>query len=548
MVWGLFPVDPLSGEDKYYIFSKGTYKIGRKGCDIIINKDKGVSRIHAELTFDATPPLSTSRRNKKGSPPDTTSSFVICLKDCSKYGTFIKTDDSGGTKDKVHELPNKERILNDGDVVITFGTGAATYRLSLIPLVFYFCPSFKVDRSVQDAVSSIGARIAPTLSDECTHVLVEPRMQVNEALLNAVLAQKPIILTDWIKLLAEKSIRSEFPGNSQYRPSVMVEEAALVDVMEPNVREKCLQGFTFVLEPTETYRFGSSFSSLLKVCGAETVAIAEISSMSQDSQYGETNQRMICVIPISSGDKFGRLKHLSLLSRVNEMDLISAVMSGNLPSTSLIPPSVVISSSCSTDETVVADSDVEEEEETTSSVHMIDATEKAETPEKPAAAAVVVIEEESPVTIVEETNERKTVNLSSADTEMKDVYSCDVTIRRREHNDEPECGNSEVIYTQHLIVRDLRSIRNVRSTEVEGVVDFKRFRKGNVISGNSFSSLIPFAKDPYKEYDTGGEVTDFMKEEKKRKQREAVAEDLFNNEKARKRGTAGSIRGFLSRG
>lgn len=29
------------------------------------------------------------------------------------------------------------------------------------------------------------------------------------------------------------------------------------------------------------YRFGSSFSSLLKLCGAETVAVAEISSMSQ---------------------------------------------------------------------------------------------------------------------------------------------------------------------------------------------------------------------------------------------------------------------------
>lgn len=33
-----------------------------------------------------------------------------------------------------------------------------------------------------------------------------------------------------------------------------------------------------------------------------------------------------------------------------------------------------------------------------------------------------------------------------------------------------------------------------------------------------------------REYDSG-EVTDFMKEEKKRKQKEAIAEDLFNNEK-----------------
>ncbi|CAA7038622.1 unnamed protein product [Microthlaspi erraticum] len=221
-----------------------------------------------------------------------------------------------------------------------------------------------------------GAHISTTLSEECTHVLIDSRMQVNEALVNAILAKKSIILTNWVKLLAEKSIRSEFPGNSQYRPSVMVEEA-LVDVMEPNVREACLEGFTFVLEPTDTYRFGSSFSSLLKVCGAETVDTADISSMSQDSQDGETN-RMICVIPKSSGDKFGHLKHLSLLSRVKEMDLLCAILSGNLPSTSLIPPSVVISSSCSTDETVVADSDAEEEE-TTSSVHMIDATEKTET-------------------------------------------------------------------------------------------------------------------------------------------------------------------------
>lgn len=86
---------------------------------------------------------------------------------------------------------------------------------------------------------------------------------------------------------------------------------------------------------------------------------------------------------------------------------------------------------------------------------------------------------------------------------------------------------------------------------------------------NRFVSVIN------REYDSA-EVTDFMKEEKKRKQMEAVAEDLFNNEKvstlpssyitnleinpalfftclyrnvqARKRGTARnqSIRGFLS--
>lgn len=95
------------------------------GCDIIINKDKGVSRIHAELTFDA-----TSRRNKSSE-----TSFAIRLKDCSKYGTFVKTDLR--TKEKVHDLPNKEKIIKDGDL-ITFGTDSATYRYSRLVSVMCF--------------------------------------------------------------------------------------------------------------------------------------------------------------------------------------------------------------------------------------------------------------------------------------------------------------------------------------------------------------------------------------------------------------------------
>lgn len=31
-------------------------------------------------------------------------------------------------------------------------------------------------------------------------MLLEPRMQVNEALVNAIIAKKPIILTDWVKV------------------------------------------------------------------------------------------------------------------------------------------------------------------------------------------------------------------------------------------------------------------------------------------------------------------------------------------------------------
>ena len=48
----------------------------------------------------------------------------VRIRDCSKYGTFV--DKNLGRKEKVHEFPNKETTLEDGDL-ISFGTGNANY-------------------------------------------------------------------------------------------------------------------------------------------------------------------------------------------------------------------------------------------------------------------------------------------------------------------------------------------------------------------------------------------------------------------------------------
>lgn len=52
-------------------------------------------------------------------------SSKVIIRDCSKYGTFINKN--LGSKEKVHEFPNKETMLKDGNLV-SFGTGNATYR------------------------------------------------------------------------------------------------------------------------------------------------------------------------------------------------------------------------------------------------------------------------------------------------------------------------------------------------------------------------------------------------------------------------------------
>lgn len=89
------------------------------GCDVIVNKDKGVSRIHAEIVVDEMASVG-SLQNKSSNI-----SSKVRIRDCSKYGTFIIKNT--GSKEKVHECPNKETSLKDGDLV-SFGTGNATYR------------------------------------------------------------------------------------------------------------------------------------------------------------------------------------------------------------------------------------------------------------------------------------------------------------------------------------------------------------------------------------------------------------------------------------
>lgn len=57
-------------------------------------------------------------------------SSKVRIRDCSKYGTFINKNLD--LKENVHEFPNKEALLKDGDLV-SFGTGNATYRFQVFP-------------------------------------------------------------------------------------------------------------------------------------------------------------------------------------------------------------------------------------------------------------------------------------------------------------------------------------------------------------------------------------------------------------------------------
>lgn len=85
---------------------------------MIVNKDKGVSRVHAEIVIEEMICLEHSQKSSNVASK-------VRIRDCSKYGTFINKNLN--SKEKVHDFPDKETMLKDGDLV-SFGTGCATYR------------------------------------------------------------------------------------------------------------------------------------------------------------------------------------------------------------------------------------------------------------------------------------------------------------------------------------------------------------------------------------------------------------------------------------
>ncbi|XP_030520749.2 nijmegen breakage syndrome 1 protein [Rhodamnia argentea] len=569
MVWGLFPADSLSGEEKYYVFSKGTYKVGRKGCDIIINKDKGVSRIHAEITVAAmtnTSPLAIE---------SSASSAKVLIRDCSKYGTFINKH--LGSPEKVHEFPNKEATLKDCDMV-SFGTGNAIYRFCFVPLVFYVVCSESPSsfHFLEEKVSSIGGLVTENCRD-CTHVLVDHFIQVEESLLDAVVAKKHFVLSSWLEYLAEKKVLNEIPSYTSHLPTI-VAEGASVKVAEPKTRETCLGGYTFLLEPTQMYKFGDRLQMLLGVAGAKIISVNEFHFSSQASEF--ENKQVVYVMPRRTVDS--RSSKVSLLFRVNELDLVCAVLSGHLDTSSLISPAVIVSSSCSTDETVVADSEADDETATSmhvaSPVHLekhavlnhsgkaspngvvADSENDDAVGNKYSCDDIVAkcdrtatsMHPTSPVHLEKPTMPKDSgkasrncvVAVSEDDHAMRECINNNIVIKS-DRTDESAEGSSDIIYSQDLIVRRT-TLPAISSVDGSGV-NFKCFRKKNTPSGNSFDNLVPFSKFPYKESDYGNEqLEESVREEKKRKQMEAMAEDLFNNDKGRKRGVAGSLRRLLT--
>ncbi|KAG9441956.1 hypothetical protein H6P81_017810 [Aristolochia fimbriata] len=510
MVWCLSPVNSFQGAQTYYIFSAGTYTVGRKGCDISVQADIGISREHAKIVVRA--------MTSSGSPQQMSTGFLtdVIVRDSSKYGTFVNKE--AGSQ-KVKDLPDRQTNLKIGDL-LQFGT--AIFRFSYVSLIFFIHGSKQTQRdySLQEAISSIGACATHKWNSECTHVIADEFSSVTDNLIDAISEKTPVVHTNWIKVLAEKNIRNEFPSCSLYSVNLKL-EGETVELAGPEVRERCLDRHTFVMGSTHLYKFGANLQLLLRSCSGRVLTVNQFCSDGPSSPDG-ANDLVLLVIPAGSVKEFDCSRQLSSLSRVDELKLVAATLSGYLDPSIITAPSIQVASSNSTDETIVADSDVEVDTATSNQVAL-------------ASQSEVIKQEEIPKDTVSMMLQKIFV--------PSDKMETATTVEKRVKDDEPETSeqqNSDIIYSSNLIVRDLNGPTVPQSKSNQKEVNFKRFRKRDIPSGNSFRDLISFCKDPYKEADQESDLREFIREEKKRKQMEAVAEDLFHNEKVKKRGSAKS--------
>ncbi|KAH0456210.1 hypothetical protein IEQ34_014117 [Dendrobium chrysotoxum] len=523
MVWGLVPADALRGAQKYYILAPGTYKVGRKDCDIIVQMDPSVSRLHAEIVVDQ---MISSEIFHAGS---TKSNSHVRIRDSSKFGTFVNKE--LGPK-AVRLCQGEEATLIEGDIV-TFGTGNASFRFCCVPLrIFIHRPMRGQLRSIQSIASSIGATVTSNWSTECTHTLVNESSLVTTELIEAILAKQLVILVHWFEVLAEKNICTEFPSCTAYLPTLNLEDNM--------IRENCLDGYLFVLGSChKQYKFGDKLQLLLEMIGAKFVGADEYLLDSQTSTVKENN-RMVLVVSGESTSEFNNSRGFSSLCRISDVKLMVAILSGNLDSSLIEVPSIVISSSHSTDETIVADSDVETD---TALSTQAGTNIKSETTKDNYTGDDDTSGKHEDEEHVKNSDVKETANCMPIEEDV-------ILIRKFNKSDASDIGrheNSDILYSQDLIVRNTITSVQPMSSKASSV-NFKCFRKRETVSGNSFRDLIPFSKDPYKESEYGRDESDYMRDERKRKKLEAIAEEMFNSEKLKKRAAAStSLEAFLAR-
>lgn len=195
-MWILTPLQP--GGETHYLLSSKEYVVGRKNCDILLSNDQSISRAHAQLTA---------------------TDQTLTLKDSSKYGTFINSQQMA---------ENAAVSLTAGDN-ITFGVYNSKFKVDHVkPVVCSSCLDNDDKASLSQAMAVLGGKLVNTWSQDCTH-LVMTSAKVTIKTISALLCCRPIVKPEFF---------SEFSRATQQKSPPPKAESFIPEIDEPSLSQE----------------------------------------------------------------------------------------------------------------------------------------------------------------------------------------------------------------------------------------------------------------------------------------------------------------------
>ncbi|XP_035236770.1 nibrin [Anguilla anguilla] len=248
-MWKLNPVEV--GGESYYLLPGKEYVVGRKNCEVLLQNDQSISRVHAHLT------VSPQNINQK-------QPVELTVKDSSKYGTFVNEE----------RLSNAiSKVLRSGDR-LTFGVFQSKFRVEYEPLVVCSsCVDSEGKAALLQAVQLLGGQLVNSWTQDCTH-LVMSSVKVTIKTICALICCRPIVKPEYFselgKALQQKLTR---PKVESFYPEI--DEPTLnkkdVDLNARPERKSLFQGKTFIFLSAKQQKrlssvvaFGGGRSQLLE--------------------------------------------------------------------------------------------------------------------------------------------------------------------------------------------------------------------------------------------------------------------------------------------
>ncbi|KAM6967472.1 nibrin [Aplochiton taeniatus] len=295
---------PLQAEGVInYLLPSQNYVVGRKNCEILLQNDQSISRVHAQLTA-----------SEQG----------LTLKDSSKYGTFV--NEQRLPSDTAHSLKPGDKV--------TFGVFHSKFSVSREEVVVCSsCLDSNGKAALSQALLSLGGRLVNAWTQDCTH-LAMPSVKITIKTVCALLCCRPIVRPEFFTVLS-KALQEKRPAPQVESFIQEVDEPCLrnveVDMGSRPERKSLFTGKTFLFLGSKQLKrlssavsFGGGRSQLLEE-GSLPVSLLE-SPLSCVVNMATGNSQALSASTQKWSESIGKILHKKSLRFIPESEIALAAM------------------------------------------------------------------------------------------------------------------------------------------------------------------------------------------------------------------------------